>query len=114
MKKAAVIEKLIKEKGYSVRSFAQKCEIPESTLYTILKKGAGRASVNNVSLICRNLGITVEELEEMAADGNTAKPAAPSYEDVEHLIARNGKDFSIEQKMQLIKLLSEIDNPKEV
>ena len=111
MKKAAVIEKLIKEKGYSVRSFAQKCEIPESTLYTILKKGAGRASVNNVSLICRNLGITVEE---MAADGTTAKPAAPSYEDVEHLIARNGKDFSIEQKMQLIKLLSEIDNPKEV
>ena len=38
MKKAAVIEKLIKEKGYSVRSFAQKCEIPESTLYTILKR----------------------------------------------------------------------------
>ena len=33
----------------------------------------------------------------------------PSYEDVEQLIARNGKDFSTEQKMRLIKLLSEID-----
>ena len=33
----------------------------------------------------------------------------PSYEDVESLIARNGKDFSTEQKMKLIKLLSEID-----
>ena len=32
-----------------------------------------------------------------------------SYEDVEQLIARNGKDFSTEQKMRLIKLLSEID-----
>ena len=33
----------------------------------------------------------------------------PSYEDVEQLIARNGKDFSTEQKMRLIKLLSKID-----
>lgn len=33
----------------------------------------------------------------------------PSYEDVEQLIARNGKEFSTEQKMKLIKLLSEID-----
>ena len=37
------------------------------------------------------------------------KTIAPSYEDVEQLIARNGKDFSTEQKMRLIKLLSEID-----
>jgi Predicted transcriptional regulator len=33
----------------------------------------------------------------------------PSYEDVEQLIARGGKDFSTEQKMRLIKLLSELD-----
>lgn len=106
MNKSAIIERLIKEQGYSVRSFAQKCSIPESTVYTILKKGAGRASVNNVSLICRNLGITIEELEAMA--GDIAADLTPSYEDVELLIARNGKDFSLEQKMQLIKLLSEI------
>ena len=111
MEKAAVLERLIKEKGYSVRSFAQKCDIPESTLYTILKKGVGRASVNNVSLLCKNLGITIEELEAMA-DGSSADASAPSYEDVEELIARNGKEFSIEQKMQLIKLLSEINEPR--
>ena len=105
MEKASVLERLIKEKGYSVRSFAQKCEIPESTVYTILKKGVGRASVNNVSLLCRNLGITIEDLEEMAK-GSQKEVSAPSYEDVEQLIARNGKEFSIEQKMQLIKLLS--------
>lgn len=107
MEKAAVLERLIKQNGYSIRSFAQKCGIPETTLYTILKKGAGRASVNNVSILCRNLGITIENLEDMAA-GITAEDAVPSYDDVEQLIARNGKAFSIEQKMQLIKLLSEI------
>ena len=109
MEKASVLERLIKEKGYSVRSFAQKCEIPESTVYTILKKGA---SVNNVSLLCRNLGITIEDLEEMAK-GSQKEVSAPSYEDVEQLIARNGKEFSIEQKMQLIKLLSEFHKTEE-
>lgn len=107
MEKAAVLERLIKQNGYSIRSFAQKCGIPETTLYTILKKGAGRASVNNVSILCRNLGITIENLEDMAA-GITEENIVPSYDDVEQLIARNGKSFSIEQKMQLIKLLSEI------
>lgn len=107
MEKAKILERLIKEQGYSIRSFAQKCGIPESTLYTILKKGVGRASVDNIIIICRNLGITIEELEDM--EQGTKKKNEPTYADVELLIARNGKDFSNEQKMRLIKLLSEID-----
>lgn len=107
MEKAKILERLIKEQGYSIRSFAQKCGIPESTLYTILKKGVGRASVDNIIIICQNLGIKVEELE-LLATGEIAH-TEPSYEDVESLIARNGKEFSTEQKMRLIKLLSEID-----
>lgn len=107
MEKAKILERLIKEQGFSIRSFAQKCGIPESTLYTILKKGVGRASVDNIILICQNLGIKVEELESLASGSSTQKE--PSYEDVESLIARGGKDFSTEQKMKLIKLLSELD-----
>ena len=72
-----------------------------------MKNGVGRASVDNVIQICKTLGITVEELESMASGELAAHE--PSYEDVEQLIARNGKDFSTEQKMRLIKLLSEID-----
>ena len=72
-----------------------------------MKNGVGRASVDNVIQICKTLGITVEELESMA--GGELAAHEPSYEDVEQLIARNGKDFSTEQKMRLIKLLSEID-----
>lgn len=106
MEKARILERLIKERGYSIRSFAQKCGIPESTLYTILKKGVGRASVDNIIIICKNLGIKIEELEDMVKG---EKSIEPSYEDVEQLIARGGKDFSTEQKMRLIKLLSELD-----
>lgn len=107
MEKARILERLIKERGYSIRSFAKKCDIPESTLYTILKKGVGRASVDNIIIICKNLGIKIEELENMVK-GETPIPE-PSYEDVEQLIARGNKGFSTEQKMRLIKLLSELD-----
>ena len=107
MEKAKILERLIKEQGYSIRSFAQKCGIPESTLYTILKKGVGRASVDNIIIICKNLGITIEELESMEKGAKIK--VEPTYADVELLIARNGKEFSTEQKMRLIKLLSEID-----
>lgn len=107
MEKARVLEKLINESGYSKRAFAAKCGIPESTLYTILKRGVGGASVNIVMNICKELGITVEELDEMAT-GEKQKHE-PSYDDVELLVARNGKKMSKEQKLRLIQLLSEID-----
>lgn len=110
MKKAQILEELIKEHGFSIRSFAQKCGIPESTLYTILKKGAGRASVNTILLMCKNLGITVEELDALENGTAVEKTTQSTYEDVTYLLARNSKDFSIEQKMHLIQLLSEIQS----
>lgn len=44
----------------------------------------------------------------MANDGSKAVPQ-PTYADVEKLVARNGKKMSVEQKMRLIQLLSEIE-----
>lgn len=37
-------------------------------------------------------------------------PNEPTYDDVERLVARNGKKMSKEQKLRLIQLLSEIDD----
>ncbi len=108
MEKARILEELIKSHGMNARSFAEKCGLPYTTVYTILKKGAGKANVNNVIAMCKTLGITVEQLDELSK-GASPKSYEPSYEDVESLIARNGKEFSTEQKMRLIKLLSEID-----
>ncbi|WP_281725379.1 helix-turn-helix domain-containing protein [Lachnoclostridium phocaeense] len=107
MEKARILEQLIKEQGYSLKAFAAKCDIPYTTLYGIMKNGVGRASVDNVIQICKTLCITIEDLESMA-NGEPAIPE-PSYESVEQLLARNGKVFSTEQKLRLIKLLSEIN-----
>ena len=106
MEKARILERLIKENGYSVRSFALECGIPESTLYTILKKGVGRASVDNIIIICKNLGIKIEDLEEMA--NGEQEEYVPTYEDIQQLIARNGKNLTSEEKLELIKLLPDL------
>lgn len=105
MEKAKILEQLIKERGYSLKSFAEKCGIPYTTLYGIIKNGVGRASMDNILIICRNLGIKVEELEAMAEGLENAEP---SYEDLQSLIARNGKNLTTEEKMKLIKMLSEL------
>lgn len=104
MEKAKILEQLIKEQGYNLKSFAEKCGIPYTTLYGIIKNGVGRASVDNIIIICRNLGIKIEDLEEMA-QGASKEQYEPSFDDIQTLIARNGKSLTLEQKQSLIKSL---------
>ena len=107
MEKAKILERMIRERGYNLKTFAEKCGIPYTTVYGIMKNGVGRASVDNVIIICENLGITIEELNSMAT-GKVKGEYEPTYEDMQLLIARNGKKLSVEEKMELIKLLSEL------
>lgn len=104
MEKARILEKLINDTGLSKRAFAEKCGISESTLYSILKRGVGGASVNIVISICKELGITVEGLDEMAK-GESKNIYEPTYEDIQSLIARNGKKLTLEQKQDIIRTL---------
>jgi len=108
MEKAKIIEELIRKQGMNPRSFAEKCGIPYSTVYTILKKGAGKANVNNVITMCKTLGITVEQLDEMSK-GVPTEEFEPTYEDMQQLIARNGRKLTTAEKLELIKLLSELE-----
>jgi transcriptional regulator with XRE-family HTH domain len=107
MEKAKILERLIKEQGYNLKSFAEKCGIPYTTLYGIIKNGVGRASMDNILIICRCLGIRVEALDEMAS-AIPKEEIQPTYDDIWHLIAHNAKNMTAEEKMKLIKMLSEI------
>lgn len=63
--KAKVLAELIDRRG-SRRSFAESIGLPPTTLQSMLTRGVGRASIDNVMKVCRALGITVEQLEAMA------------------------------------------------
>lgn len=65
-KRTEVIERLIDETGLSKKAFAEKIGLPPTTLRSMLQRGVGNASVDNVIKLCKGLGITTEELEEMA------------------------------------------------
>ena len=57
------ITNLIKERGFNVKSFANYIEMPYSTLRSILEKGIGGASIDNVIKICKGLNISIDTLK---------------------------------------------------
>ena len=105
MEKGKILAELIAKKGYSVRAFAKLCGIPDSTLRSILKN-VGGASVDTVILICKHLQITVEELECMSKG---IEYKGKSFNELQSLIARNGKVLTLEEKQNLIKTLLQDD-----
>ncbi|NOK15273.1 helix-turn-helix transcriptional regulator [Corallococcus exercitus] len=68
-RKAKVLAELIDSRG-SRRAFAEEIGLPPTTLQSMLTRGVGRASIDNVIKVCRALGITVEDLENMAHGEN--------------------------------------------
>lgn len=58
------LKNLICEKYGSMRNFARKIGISQSTLATILRRGVQNASISTVIKICDALGISVDALAE--------------------------------------------------
>lgn len=48
----------------SIRDFAIRNDIPYTTIKSILSRGVGNSSVNNVIKICKALNISVDALSE--------------------------------------------------
>lgn len=80
MKRTLIVERLIEEKWKSRRKFAEHIGIPPTTLQSILKRGVGNASIDNVIKICKGLGITVEQLEEMGKAESVINESLGVYE----------------------------------
>lgn len=90
------LKQLIKNNGFTIKEFALNIDMPYSTLLTMLNEGKlGNAAVDSVIRICKGLNITIEELQ--AVQNNVNEPSEhlilSSHE--KHLIAVNGKYFSI-------------------
>lgn len=66
MRRAEILKKLIEDTGLNTKAFAEKAGIPYTTLRSMLMRGVGGASVDNVIKVCRALGITTEEMDRLA------------------------------------------------
>jgi len=66
MKREQIIRQLMDEQGMRVSDIAKKSGIAYSTIKSILEKGVEKASYANICAICKVLGITVNELEQLS------------------------------------------------
>lgn len=94
-----------KKLGITSEELSKRSGVPLGTLNKILSGDTKDPKLGTLKAIATVLGCTLDDFDDTPYKVNIE----PSYADVEQLIARNGKEFSTEQKMRLIKLLSEID-----
>ena len=79
MTREEFLKMLIKQKGYTIKSFAAKIGIPYTSLLSMLNGSIGGAAVESVIKICEELDISVESLKNEEIDspqGYYLDPAA--------------------------------------
>ncbi len=101
-KMAAILAEMIDARG-SRRAFAEKIGVPPTTLQSMLTKDLGRASVTLVLRVCKELGITFEQLEDMAS----GKPV-DNIDDDTNMAARIRK-LTPENKALLESILDKLE-----
>lgn len=93
MNRTQIIAEMIDNEWSSRKKFAESIGIPPTTLQSIIQRGVGKASIDNVLKVCKGLGISVEQLEEMAdkletsgsvAELNASYTTQKSNEDYEY------------------------------
>nr|WP_305147271.1 helix-turn-helix transcriptional regulator [Blautia coccoides] len=99
------LERLLKERNMNANELAQKINVAPTTIYSMIRRDSKKADIEVLFKLSKELGVDAEYFCDNDEDISRHEP---SYDDVERLIARNGKQMSKEQKLRLIQLLSEI------
>ena len=100
------LEKIVEYKkklGLTTEELSAKSGVPIGTLNKILSGQTKDPKLETLKSIARVLGCTLDAFDDIE------KEEQP-YNDVERLIARNGRKMSEAQKLRLIQLLSEIED----
>ena len=95
-----------KKLGLTTEELSEKSGVPLGTLNKILSGATKDPKLETLKSIAHVLGLSLDDFD----DREKKVVPEPTYADVERLVARNGKQMFVEQKMRLIKLLSEINN----
>lgn len=74
MLRETYIKQIIKNRGFSIKGFAEFIGMPYTTLLSILKNGVGGASIDNIIRICKGLEITIEQLQSVLDNPDLADP----------------------------------------
>ena len=109
------LEILMKERHTNANELALKIGVAPTTIYSMIKRDSKKADIDVLLRIAQALDVDVACFGDApAAPQDSSAPAGNEmhspYDDMERLIARNGKKMSTDQKMRLIRLLSDFDD----
>lgn len=85
-KRTELLRKLMEERNMKVSDIVKLSGLPYSTVKAILERGAEKAGYVNVCKICKALGISADELEQMVID--------ESYQPVTMAAHFDGNEFT--------------------
>ncbi len=98
------IAELKKKKGLTNEELSNLSGVPKGTIDKILSGVTKDPKLETLKAIARVLECSLDDFD----DTDKSTQPEPTYEDLQFLIARNGKNLSTEEKMKLIKMLSEL------
>lgn len=98
------IEEYKKKLGLTSAELAERAGIPKTTLDKILSGVTKDPKLETLKAIARVLGLSLDDFDDKQP-AKEKKEYEPTYEDIQSLIARKGKDLTLEQKQDIIKTL---------
>ncbi|KLU71565.1 MAG: hypothetical protein RHS_2637 [Robinsoniella sp. RHS] len=100
-----------KQMGITTAELSEKSGVPLGTLNKILSGATKDPKLETLKAVSRVLGLTLDDFDDLEDNENDNTATAciePTYDDMQQLIARNGNKLTTDEKMLLIKLLSEL------
>lgn len=86
-KRTELLRKLMEDKDMKVADIVRISGLPYSTVKAILERGAEKAGYINVCKICKALGISADELEQMVIDESYQATTIAAHKDGENFTA---------------------------
>lgn len=108
------VKDIIKDRYGSLKVFAEKINVPYTTIDTIFKRGFCKANVVNVIAICRELNIDVDELIDnhviISNDLRIFRNVNMNGNSLDAIIMDESKKLSVDDKKMIIDIIKNINN----
>ena len=85
----------------TTEELSERSGVPIGTLNKILSGVTRDPKLETLKAIARVLGLSLDDFD----DSSLKTTYEPTYDDIQSLIARNGKKLTLEQKQDIIKAL---------
>ena len=114
----AKLTDLMKIRGTNANELAQAVNVAPTTIYSLIKRDGTKTDINLLARISKALEVDLmyfsdeEAVSDPLTGEDTSKEVTPSYDFIRGLIARGSASLTDRERMQLIRLLTDLKDDK--